>query len=112
MMRSVAAALAMFTLAGGLSGPVSQGPRPADGTGSSIIGSVVKYESTTHTLTLITASGRKSVVLPRTAQVRQGPRLMAPGELSKHIGSKAKVRYTESHGILTAESVMLSISPD
>ena len=110
MMRSVAAALAMVTLAGGLSGPVSQGPRPADGTGPSMIGILVQYKSATRTLTLATASGRQTVVVPRTAQVRQGSRLITASELSKHAGSKAKVRYTVSHGSLTAESVMLSVS--
>jgi len=111
-MRPVAAAVAMVTLAAGLFGPPTQRGPSADGTGPSVVGSVVKYESTTRTLTLSTASGRKSVVLSKTAQVRQGPRLMAPGELSTHIGSKVKVRYKESHGVLTAESVMVSTAPD
>jgi len=110
MMRSVAAALAMVTLAGGLSGPVSQGQRPADGTGPSMIGILVQYKSTTRTLTLATAGGQQTVVLSRTAQVRQGSRLIMANELSKHVGSKAKIRYTVSHGSLTAESVMLSVS--
>ena len=109
-MRSVAAALGMLALAGGLSGSVPQRARPADGTGPSMIGIVVQYESVTRSLTLATRGGRQTVVLSRTAQVRQGSRLITAAELSTQVGSKAKVRYTASHGILTAESVMLSVS--
>jgi hypothetical protein len=111
MMRSVAATLALYMLAGASDGRVMPRAPAADGTGSSLIGTLTAYDPATRILTLATADGQRAVVLAKTAQVRQGSRLIKTGELSKYVGSRAKVRYTASRGTLTAESVMLSVAP-
>lgn len=74
----------------------------------SAMGTIEKYDA--NTLTLKTSSGEEQFMLASTARLRNGSKSIKADELSSLTGQRAKVRYTESNGQRTAESVMVSSS--
>jgi hypothetical protein len=74
----------------------------------SAMGTIEKYDS--NTLTLKTSSGEEQFTLASSAHVRNGSKSIKAEDLGSLTGQRAKVRYTESNGQRTAESVMVSSS--
>jgi hypothetical protein len=74
----------------------------------SVVGTIVKYETTSHTLSLSTAAGSQRFVLTDATPIRLGSRVLKAQDLAAHKGAKAKVRYTQEGGKRTVESVMVS----
>lgn len=72
----------------------------------SAMGTIEKYDA--NMLTLKTSSGEEQFTLASSAHVRNGSKSIKAEELSGLTGQRAKVRYTESNGQRTAESVMVS----
>lgn len=72
----------------------------------SAMGTIEKYDA--NMLTLKTSSGEEQFTLASSAHVRNGSKSIKAEELSSLTGQRAKVRYTESNGQRTAESVMVS----
>ena len=73
----------------------------------SVVGTLQQFDSTGRTLTLATGKGSMTLPLAASAQIHEGTKTIAPGDLSSHTGSRVKVRYTENNGQRTAEEVRL-----
>ena len=76
--------------------------------GHAASGSIESYDAAGRTLTLKTATGSQAFSLSADAKVWAGARSVGADELSKDLGSKATVRYTESAGQKTATSVRVA----
>lgn len=72
----------------------------------SAMGTIEKYDA--NMLTLKTSSGEEQFTVASSAHVRDGSKTIKADQLSSLTGQKAKVRYVESNGQRTAESVMVS----
>lgn len=73
----------------------------------SVVGTLQQFDSTGRTLTLATGKGSMTLPLAASAQIHEGTKTIPPGDLSSHMGSRVKVRYTENNGQRTAEEVRL-----
>jgi len=78
---------------------------PPDSTTLTMRGTIEKYEASTRILSLSTASGAVRFPLASTARIRQGWHKIDASELEKFSGYRAAVRYSESGGKKTVESV-------
>ncbi len=115
MFRLAALGAAVFALAlvgtvedrSATKGPVA-GPVPSQ----SVVGTILKYDRASHTLSLSTASGNQRFVLTDTTPIRLGSKVMKAQDLAAHKGAKAKVRYTEDSGKRTVESVMVAAAAE
>jgi len=96
-----AAALVMFVVV-----PATAKPSAKART-HSVVGTLQQFDSTGRTLTLATGKGNMTLPLAASAQIHEGTKSIAPGDLSAHTGSRVKVRYTENNGQKTAEEVRL-----
>jgi hypothetical protein len=65
----------------------------------------MKYDADTRTLSLMTAGGALRIQLAPAARVRHGGSEIDAKALEALIGYRAAVRYSESGGIRTAESI-------
>jgi hypothetical protein len=70
-----------------------------------IRGTISKYDGSTRTLSLTTSSGVVRFSLAATARIRQAWQTIDASELEKLGGYRAVVRYSESDGTKTVESV-------
>jgi hypothetical protein len=86
----------------------TKGPAAGYAESRSVVGTIVKYDVASHSLSLSTATGEQRFVLAETTPVRLGSRVLKPQDLAAHKGARAKVRYTEEGGKRTVESVMVS----
>jgi hypothetical protein len=73
-------------------------------------GTIDKYEVSTRMLSLSTATGTVQLPLASTARIGrgpigQGPQKIEASELQKLTGYRAVIRYSESHGKKTVESI-------
>jgi hypothetical protein len=68
-------------------------------------GTIEKYEAATRTLSLSTSNGAVQFPLASTARIRQGWHKIDALELEKLAGYRAAIRYSESGGNKTVESV-------
>jgi hypothetical protein len=94
------------TAAVSTSGSTSAKSPKAANASHSAMGTIEKYDA--NMLTLKTASGEEQFTLASSAHLRNGSKSIKADELSSLTGQKAKVRYIESNGQRTAESVMVS----
>jgi hypothetical protein len=85
-------------------GTFAQGPPPAP-TPLRVRGTIGKYDAATRTLSLSTPNGTVQFRVASTARIRQGRQDADGLELQKLEGYRAAVRYSESGGGKTAESV-------
>jgi hypothetical protein len=70
-----------------------------------IRGVVQKYDAATRTLSLMTAEGALQIQLAPGARIRHGWREIDAADLATLAGFRAAVRYSESGGNKTAESI-------
>jgi hypothetical protein len=73
-------------------------------------GTIDKYDASTRMLSLSTSTGTVQVPVASTARIGRGPMGQGPqridaSELQKLAGYRALIRYSESHGKKTAESI-------
>jgi hypothetical protein len=68
-------------------------------------GTIDKYEASTRTLFLSTSNGKVQFPLPPAARIRRGGQTIDAAQLEKLSGYRASVRYSESGGNKTVESV-------
>lgn len=68
-------------------------------------GTLDKYEASTRILSLSTPTGTLRFPLAPTARIRQNSQEIDESELQKFAGYRAAVRYSESDGNKTVESV-------
>ncbi len=103
-----AAALALAgTVLAAQAAQTAKTAKPAAMHSTSAVGTIEKFDADSKTLTLSTSKGAMTFMLASNATINLGSKALQPGDLEAHSGSKAKVRYTESNGQKTAESVMV-----
>ena len=68
-------------------------------------GTIDKYDASTRTLFLSTSNGKVQFPVPPTARIRRSGQTIDASQLAKLSGYHAAVRYSESRGNKTVESV-------
>ncbi len=68
-------------------------------------GTIDKYDASTRMLSLSTSNGTVRFTLASVARIRRGGQTVEASELAKLSGYRAAVRYSESGGNKTVESV-------
>ena len=91
-------------IAGAVPTDVAQSAPPASTT-LRMPGTIDKYDASTRMLSLSTSNGTVQFPLASTARIRQGGQTVDASELAKLSGYRAAVRYSESGGNKTVESV-------
>jgi len=80
-------------------------PSSSSSTTLRLRGTIEKYESATRVLSVLTPSGTVKFPLAATSRIRQGWHQIDASVLEKLTGYRADVRYSESGGHKTVESV-------
>lgn len=106
--RSIVYGVTALGVVAVLSGPGARYLHSVAHVANSVVGTLDTYNAKTRVLTVETGAGRKSFLLPPRTSVRRGSRLVHADQLQHFIGARIKIRYTESSGVSTVESVMLS----
>jgi len=68
-------------------------------------GTIAGYDGKANTLTVKAQSGEQTVYLGTHTRVHEGSKTLKASELASLTGRSVKVRYTESGGKMTAETV-------
>ena len=79
--------------------------RPPDSTTLRMRGTIEKYDPSTRTLSISTPNATIQFPLAPTARIRQGWHKIDASALEKLSGYRAAVRYLESRGNKTVESI-------
>ena len=77
----------------------------------SVVGTLDKYDSSANTIVVNTGKGTETLSLSSTSAVRMGAKTMTMSDLSSHTGDRVKVRYSESNGARTVQSVQIEGKP-
>ena len=77
----------------------------------SVVGTLDKYDSGANTIVVNTGKGSETLSLSSTSAVRMGAKTMSAADLSSHTGDRVKVRYAESNGQRTVQSVQIEGKP-
>jgi hypothetical protein len=77
----------------------------------SVVGTLDKYDSGANTIVVNTGKGTETLSLSSTSSVRMGAKTMSAADLSSHTGDHVKVRYSESNGQRTVQSVQIQGKP-
>lgn len=89
-----------------LSATVAAGSGPsAQVTTLRVPGTIDKYDTSTRTLFLSTSNGKVQFPVPAAARIRRSGQTIDASQLAKLSGYRAAVRYSESGGNKTVESV-------
>jgi hypothetical protein len=73
-------------------------------------GTVSKFDASSNTLTVTTPKGDVSFMVDSTASITANGKKVMASDLPSRVGHKVVVRYTESNGQKTAQSVRLSMA--
>ena len=73
----------------------------------SVVGTLDKYDSGANSIVVNTGKGTETLSLSSTSAVRMGAKTMSAADLSSHTGDHVKVRYSESNGQRTVQSVQI-----
>ena len=87
-----------------LVGSANQAPA-IDSMTVSVRGTIERFDPATRILSLSTAYGTVQLPVPPSTRIRQGRHKVEAAELRKLTGNRATVRYTESGGRKSVESV-------
>lgn len=86
--------------------PAAQGSTgPARSARLKVRGTIQAYDAATTTLSLKTPNGAVELSLPPTTHISRGTHTLPASELHQLSGYRATVRYSDSNGVHTAESV-------
>ena len=77
----------------------------------SVVGTLDKYDSGANSIVVNTGKGTETLSLSSTSAVRMGAKTMTAADLSSHTGDHVKVRYSESNGQRTVQSVQIQAKP-
>ena len=77
----------------------------------SVVGTLDKYDSGANSIVVNTGKGTETLSLSTTSAVRMGAKTMTASDLSSHTGDRVKVRYSESNGQRTVQSVQIEGKP-
>ena len=77
----------------------------------SVVGTLDKYDSGANSIVVNTGKGTETLSLSSTSAVRMGAKTMTAADLSSHTGDHIKVRYSESNGQRTVQSVQIQAKP-
>ena len=77
----------------------------------SVVGTLDKYDSGANSIVVNTGKGTETLSLSSTSAVRMGAKTMTAADLSSHTGDRVKVRYSESDGQRTVQSVQIQGKP-
>ena len=77
----------------------------------SVVGTLDKYDSGANTIVVNTGKGTETLSLSTSSAVRMGAKTMSASDLSSHTGDRVKVRYSESNGARTVQSVQIEGKP-
>jgi hypothetical protein len=77
----------------------------------SVVGTLDKYDSGGNTIVVNTGKGTETLSLSSSSAVRMGAKTMSAADLSSHTGDRVKVRYSESDGQRTVQSVQIEGKP-
>ena len=86
----------------------AQGPAPSTAPVSTTLrmrGTIEKYDPATRTLSISTSNATVQFPLASTARIRQGWHKIEASDLERLSGYRAAVRYSESRGNKTVESI-------
>ena len=83
---------------------------PAQATTLVTTGKIVQFDATGQALTLSTAKGEQHFTVGPSARLRESSHTITPADLGKLAGHKATVRYKESAGEKSVESIRVSSS--
>jgi hypothetical protein len=87
----------------------AQGPlpqyTPSESTTLTMRGTIEKYDPSTRTLSISTPNATVQFPLASTSRIRQGWHKIGASDLEKLSGYRAAVRYWESRGEKTVESI-------
>ena len=72
---------------------------------AALSGSIAAYDAKANTLTVKAESGSQIVYLAAHTKVHEGSKTLKTSELARLTGRSVKVRYTESGGKMTADTV-------
>ena len=77
----------------------------------SIVGTLDKYDSGTNVIVVNTGKRTETLTLSADSSVRMGASKMAASDLGSHTGNRVKVRYVDTNGQLTVQSVQIEGQP-
>ena len=97
--------LSITVMSGSLAAFAQTPPASPSSTTLTMRGTIQKYDASTRILSLSTANGTAQFALAATARIRQGLHKVDISQLEKLSGYAAAVRYSESDGRKTVESV-------
>jgi hypothetical protein len=122
MIRSFAAAAAVVALSG-TAFAAQAAPAPAKAkaattkaakapkvTAITTSGTVSKFDAASNTLTVTTPKGDVAFVVDSSASIMANGKKVMASDLPSHVGHKVTVRYTESGGQKTAQSVRVTMA--
>jgi hypothetical protein len=103
----IGAAQAVSQRTGSIDGPIAAAIQstPSASTILRMPGTIDKYEASTGVLSLETANGKVQFPLATATRIRRDGRRIDAADLAKLSGRRAAVRYSESDGHKTVESV-------
>jgi hypothetical protein len=85
--------------------------KPSSSTTLAASGKIVKFDPSTEALTLATSKGEEQFTLDASTRLRDSSHTIAPNDLTALAGHQATVRYKESGGQKSVESVRVSGAP-
>jgi hypothetical protein len=106
-LRIVVAAAAAIAIAS--VGVIAVRQRPHETPDRTLSGDIVRYDVSTHTLTVRTEAGEGAFVVPPGTTVHEGAKKLSVDALPSAIGHRAKVWYRETGGRRTARQIRVSI---
>jgi len=71
-------------------------------------GKLIKFDASSNALTVATSKGEQQFMLGPSARIHDGSKTVAPANLDALAGRDLSVKYTESNGHNTVESVSFS----
>ena len=77
----------------------------------SVVGTLDKYDSGANTVVINTGKATDTLSLSSTSTIHMGAKTMSAADLSSHTGDRVKVRYSESNGQRTIQSLQIEGKP-
>jgi hypothetical protein len=83
-------------------------PRPAAATTLSQTGTIQSFDPATRVLSFSTSKGIEQLTLSPTARIRESSRKIDAAGLTKLVGHRATIRYSDSSGSKVVESLRVA----
>jgi hypothetical protein len=86
----------------------TKSPRPVAATTLSQTGTIQSFDPATRILSFSTSSGIEQLTLGPTARIRESSRKIEASGLTKLVGHRATIRYSEASGSKVVESLRVA----